>query len=54
MKKSKFSEGRIVAILKGIEMGAQVGEACQKHSVSEPTDCKWKSQYSDMTVSRLA
>ncbi len=51
MKKSRFSESQIVAILKEVELGAKVGETCRKHGVSEPTYYKWKSQYSGMTVS---
>lgn len=46
MKKTRFSESQIIAILKGVELGAKVGETCRKHGVSEPTYYKWKSQYS--------
>lgn len=54
MKKTRFSESQIVAILKEVELGAKVGETCRKHGVSEPTYYKWKSQYSGMTVPHLA
>jgi putative transposase len=53
MKKSRFSESQIVAILKEVDLGAKVGETCRKHGISDPTYYKWKSQYAGMTVSHL-
>lgn len=54
MKKSRFSEAQIVAILKEVELGAKVGDTCRKHGISDVTYYKWKSQYSGMSVSHLA
>ena len=51
MKKSRFSESQIVAILKEVELGAKVGETCRKHGISDPTYYKWKSQYAPPRVS---
>ena len=54
MKKTRFSESQIVAILKEVELGAKVGETCRKHGVSDATCYKWKSKYLGMTVPHLA
>ena len=54
MKKSRFSESQIVAILKKVELGAKASQTCRKHGVSGPTYYKWKSQFSGMTVPHLA
>ena len=54
MKKSRFSEAQIVAILKEVELGAKVGDTCRKHGISDATYYKWKSQYSGMSVPHLA
>ena len=35
MKKTRFSESQIVAILKEVELGAKVGETCRKRGVSD-------------------
>ena len=43
MRKSKFSESQIVAILKEGEAGLPVAEVCRKHGISAPTYYAWKS-----------
>lgn len=37
MKKSRFSESQIVAILKECDAGLAVGEVCRKHGISQAT-----------------
>jgi putative transposase len=37
MKKSKFSDSQIVAILKEVEFGGKVGLVCRKHGISDAT-----------------
>ena len=54
MKKSRFGESQIVAILKEVELGARVNETCWKHGISDPTYYNWKSQYAGMSVSHPA
>jgi putative transposase len=53
MRKSKFSESQIVAILKEGEAGVPVAEVCRKHGISAATYYAWKSKYAGATVSDL-
>lgn len=53
MKKSKFSETQIVAILKMADAGVPVKEVCRKAGISEPTYYVWKSKYGGMEASDL-
>lgn len=53
MKKIKFSETQILAILKEQEDGQKVAEICRKHGISDATFYNWKSKYSGMTANEL-
>ena len=53
MKKSKFTESRIVAILKETDAGMKVADVCRKHGISQPTYYNWKSKYGGLSVSEL-
>jgi len=53
MKRSRFSESQIVAILKEADAGLKVAEICRKHGISQPTYYNWKSKYGGMSASEL-
>jgi len=51
MKRSRFSEEEIIAILREQEAGAKTVEVCRKHGISDATFYKWKAKYGGMEVS---
>jgi putative transposase len=51
MKRSRFSEEQIIAILKEQEAGAKTVDVCRKYGVSGATFYKWKAKYGGMDVS---
>ena len=51
MKRTRFTETQIVAILKEADSGMAVKDICRKHGISDATYYNWKSKYWGMTVS---
>ena len=53
MKKSRFSETQIVAILKQADSGMAVKDLCRRGGISVATYYQWKSKYGGMEASDL-
>ena len=51
MKRSRFSEEQIIAILKQAEGGLPVPELLRQHGIAHGTFYRWKSKYGGMELS---
>ena len=51
MKRLRFTEEQIIAVLREQEAGVPTAEICRKHAVSSATFYKWKAKYGGLEVS---
>lgn len=51
MKRSRFSEEQIIAILKSQESGISTADVCREHGISSATFYKWKAKFGGLEVS---
>ncbi|MDF0522681.1 IS3 family transposase [Bradyrhizobium yuanmingense] len=51
MKRARFTEEQIIAVLKEHEAGAKTADLARKHGISEATIYNWKAKFGSMDVS---
>lgn len=51
MKATRYTEEKIIGVLKEAEAGAKTGELARRHGVSEATIYNWKAKYGGLEVS---
>ena len=51
MKRSRFKEEQIIAILKSQESGVSTADVCREHGISSATFYKWKAKFGGLEVS---
>lgn len=54
MKKSRFTDSQIIAVLKQAETGTPVPDLCREHGISSATFYKWRAKFGGMDASLMA
>lgn len=54
MKKSRFTDSQILAILKQAESGISVPDLCREHGMSSAAFYKWRAKFGGMDASMMS
>lgn len=53
MRKARFTEHQIIAVIKSVEAGRTVKDVCREAGIAEATYYNWKSKYGGMEASDI-